>query len=268
VTSPDPPTSEPGSRDLQAVDEPPAPPYLPGDGASTVDSTLDDRNNGRHQPPVGSMPVVDTLVSTGEALTPSDTVAESETSPATGGRQRRRHDRRRSRQRNLIEWAIVVVGALLVAFLVKTFLVQAFYIPSQSMEPTLNIGDRVLVNKLSYDIHDVNRGDIIVFERPPSAGPGDVEDLIKRVVALPGETVEARDGQVFVDEAALDEPYLPEGVTTPDFDAVDVPADHVFVLGDNRGNSQASNAFGPIHEDLIIGRAFVRVWPVTDLGGL
>lgn len=184
---------------------------------------------------------------------------------ATGIRQDRR---RRSGKRNAAEWAFVIIGALLVAFLIKSFLFQAFYIPTSSMEPTLNVGDRVLVNKLSYRLHDVNRGDLVVFERPPNAAAGGVEDLIKRVVALPGEEVEAHDGVVFVDGEKLDEPYLQDGTFTPDFAAVTVPADHVFVLGDNRQNSQASNQFGPIDEDLIVGRAFIRVWPLSAIGGI
>lgn len=185
--------------------------------------------------------------------------------PAPGHRRLRR---RRSGRRNAIEWVIVIIGALTVAFVIKTFLLQAFFIPSGSMEPTLRVGDRVLVNKMSYRLHDVNRGDIIVFERPPNATPGGVEDLIKRVVALPGETVEARDGKIFVDGEPLAEPYLADGVTTPDFAEAEVPADHVFVLGDNRANSQASNVFGPVSEGLIVGRAFVRVWPLDNLGGV
>ena len=91
------------------------------------------------------------------------------------------------RVRSIVEWVAVVVGALVVALVVKTFLFQAFYIPSASMEPTLEEGDRVLVNKLSYDLHDVNRGDIVVFEPPPDeVGPDGIKDLIKRVIGLPG----------------------------------------------------------------------------------
>ena len=93
--------------------------------------------------------------------------------------------------RSLIEWVAVIGGALVVALVIKTFLIQAFYIPSSSMESTLEIGDRVLVNKLSYDLHDVNRGDLIVFERPGDSS-GQTRDLIKRVIALPGETIEGR----------------------------------------------------------------------------
>jgi len=156
------------------------------------------------------------------------------------------------------------VGALLVAFLVKTFLVQAFYIPSGSMLPTLQEQDRVLVNKLSYRFGDVDRGDLIVF-RGPDQAPGEVKDLIKRVVGLPGETVEARDGQVLVDGQVIDEPYLGDGITTGPLEPQTVPPGHYWVMGDNRGNSKDSRFFGAVDEDLIIGKAFVRVWPLNKI---
>ena len=133
------------------------------------------------------------------------------------------------------------------------------------MAPTLKINDRVLVNKLSYDLHDVNRGDLIVFESPPNEG-SDTKDLIKRVVGLPGETVESRDGRMVVNGQVLDEPYLDDGVITGSLEPVTIPPDHVWVMGDNRSNSRDSRFFGAIPESLIIGRAFVRVWPVTAIG--
>jgi signal peptidase I len=191
---------------------------------------------------------------------------------ATGARRRRR---RQSATRNLIEWVIVLVGALVVALVVKTFLLQAFYIPSGSMEPTLKENDRVLVLKLGYDLEDVDRGDVIVFERPESWGPGDIEDLIKRVIGLPGDTVGVVDGVVFINGAPLDEPWLADETATPSFfpesgcvPECTVPDDQVFVLGDNRSNSAASNQYGPVPFDHVVGRAFVRVWPLTDIGGL
>jgi signal peptidase I len=174
----------------------------------------------------------------------------------------------RSTTRTLIEWAVVLAAAVILALVIKTFFFQTYWIPSESMEPTLHVGDRVLVNKLSYRAHDVNRGDIVVFHRPDNAPARDVEDLIKRVIALPGESIIAHDGKVYLNGDVLDEPYLPQGTETPSFQETIVPAGHVFVLGDNRGDSQASNVFGPIDEDLIIGRAFVRVWPLSHLGGL
>ena len=166
--------------------------------------------------------------------------------------------------RNVAEWVLIAGGALLVAFIIKTFLLQAFYIPSLSMAPTLKVNDRVLVNKLSYDLHDVHRGDLVVFESPPNEG-SQTKDLIKRVIGLPGETVESRDGQILINGQVLEEPYLGPDVTTGPLEKVTVPADHLWVMGDNRPNSRDSRFFGAIPESLVIGRAFVRVWPVTAL---
>ena len=174
----------------------------------------------------------------------------------------------RSNAKSILEWVGVIVGALLVALLIKTFLLQSFYIPSRSMEPTLRIGDRVLVNKLSYKVHDINRGDIVVFERPKDEPPDAIKDLIKRVIGLPGETVSTQNGQVYIDGRPLDEPYLPAGTVTDNLPPTKVPDDEVFVMGDNRGDSRDSRYFGPIDEGLIVGRAFVRIWPVTHLGFL
>jgi signal peptidase I len=157
----------------------------------------------------------------------------------------------------------VIASALLVAFLIKTFLLQAFYIPSPSMTPTLQVDDRVLVNKLSYDLHGVHRGDIVVF-RSPQEGPE--KDLIKRVVGLPGDTVEGRDGHVVVNGKELDESYLPEGVVTAPFEPVTIHPGHYWVMGDNRPNSSDSRVFGQIPESRIIGRAFVKVWPLGSFG--
>jgi signal peptidase I len=173
--------------------------------------------------------------------------------------------------RSAIEWVVVIVGAVLVATVIRMFVIQAFYIPSESMVPTLEKNDRVLVNKLSYRLHDVNRGDIVVFERPEGAGGSDVKDLIKRVVGLENEQIVIENNTVYIDGQALDEPYLPEGTITSSSDGVTctrqspctVPEDHVFVMGDNRTNSQDSRyvQVGPIPEDDIVGRAFVIIWP-------
>jgi len=168
--------------------------------------------------------------------------------------------------RSAIEWVAVIVGALVVALVVKTFLIQAFYIPSESMDPTLRVGDRVLVNKLSYRTGDVDRGDIVVFARPGGPGPDGIADLIKRVVALPGETVEGRDGAVYVDDERLAEDYLQPGVTTTPFPEYTVPEDHVFVMGDNRGASDDSRRFKGVPFDDVVGRAFVIIWPLSELG--
>lgn len=177
--------------------------------------------------------------------------------------------------RVVLEWGAVIVGALVMALLVKAFLFQAYYIPSPSMEPTLGEGDRIIVNKLSYRLHDVNRGDMVVFAAPE--GTGGVDDLIKRVIGLPGELVRVELGRVLIGEGMLLEPYLPiqdgtvEFGTPPncanlpeDRDGCRVPPGHVFVLGDYRNNSRDSRFFGPISEDSIRGRAFLRIWPIGE----
>ena len=180
-----------------------------------------------------------------------------------------------SRGAGIVEWFIVIVGAILLALVVKLFLLQAFYIPSLSMYPTLHVGDRVLVNKLSYHLHDVNRGDVIVFERPASETSSTIPDLIKRVVALSGESVVIKDGAVFVDGTRLDEKYLADGTVTSTANAPNkcneqapcvIPNGQVWVMGDNRGDSKDSRYFGPIDKSSIVGRAFITVWPLGRFG--
>jgi signal peptidase I len=174
----------------------------------------------------------------------------------------------RSTTRTVIEWVAVVGGALVVALVIRAFFLAAFYIPSESMVPTLEKGDRVLVNKLSYKLHDVNRGDVVVFERPPNEPDNGIKDLIKRVVGLPGETVEVRDCKVLINGNPLDEPYVKQWSRTCTFAPKVVGDNEVFVMGDNRDDSQDSRFFGAISQNLIVGRAFVVVWPFTHLGWL
>lgn len=185
----------------------------------------------------------------------------AQSSGAAGARQQIR----KGRIRGAREWVFVVAGALLVAFFVRGFAVQSFYIPSGSMLPTLEVRDRVLVNRLAYRFHDVNRGDVIVFKRPKELATNDgIEDLIKRVVGLPGETIEFRENRVLIDGRLLEEPYLPPGAVTvgkTQGEKITVPPGHVLVLGDNRENSNDGRFFGTIDQDLIVGRAFVMIWP-------
>lgn len=179
--------------------------------------------------------------------------------------------RQASPLRNALEWILVIVGAVLIALLIRGLVVQSFRIPSESMYPTLTEGDRVLVNRLSYRLHDVNRGDVVVFRRPESspAPPGEPEDLIKRVIGLPGETVVAREGTVYVNDRPLEEPYLEQGMLTKDLDQpVKVPEGEVFVMGDNRTNSSDSRYIGTIPIDSVVGRAFAVIWPVSRWSGL
>jgi signal peptidase I len=178
---------------------------------------------------------------------------------------------RRRWRRTALEWLGVIGGGIAIALLVEAFLIQAFWIPSPSMEPTLDVGDRVLVNKLSYKFHDVNRGDVVVFERPPGASTGqngEIKDLIKRVVAVGGDTVEAKEGNVYVNGEQIDEDYLEPGTPTDNLPLTTIPEGQLFVMGDNRTNSEDSRIFGPIDEDAIVGRAFIRVLPITDIGWL
>jgi signal peptidase I len=211
---------------------------------------------------------------------PFDSTTVEDRARSEADRDAKRGAKGRRTRRTIIEWAILIGSALLIAILIKTFLFQAFYIPSESMKPTLNVGDRVLVNKVSYRLHDVNRGDIVVFETPPKAkdANGEIKDLVKRVVALPGETFSTRDGTVYINGRPLKEPYLQEGVKTcapntaattcGDISDQRIPANDVLVLGDNRAASKDSRFFGPIKESSIVGRVFVRIWPINDIGFL
>ena len=169
--------------------------------------------------------------------------------------------------RRIAGWAGTVALMFVMWMIIRTFLFQSFYIPSPSMAPALKPGDRVLVSKLSYRLHDVRRGDIVVFKRPPhvQAGP-EVKDLVKRVIGLPGDTVEARNGEVLVNGKALKEPYVPKGATTTSVSPTHVPAKQYWVMGDNRTVSEDSRYFGPINGDLIVGRVFFQVWPVSSIG--
>lgn len=176
------------------------------------------------------------------------------------------------------------------AVLVKTFLIQPFYIPSESMLPTIEVNDRVMVNKLAYRLGDIAPGDIVVFLNPsldddeldetfPEAVVRSVleavgvrvrgqDDLIKRVVATGGQTVEIHDGTLHVDGEPIEEPYIADGAPMGDFGPETVPDGEVFVMGDNRNSSLDSRRFGTVPEVEIVGQAVVRIWPLDKLGGL
>jgi signal peptidase I len=228
-----------------------------------------------------------TSSSTAEGQAPAGPVPEAQAPEGQGpgddggdGTAAKPEKPRKGTARVFLEWVVLIAVALAIAFVIKSFLFQAFYIPSESMTPTLQVGDRVLVNKLSYDLHDVNRGDIIVFEAPPLARSADIEDLVKRVVGLPGDTVTGdAKGGILVNGRELDEPYLPKDVQTTFTDVAPgcgappggepgcvVPKGHLFMMGDNREASKDSRVFGPINEDSIVGRVFVRIWPLSDIG--
>lgn len=167
--------------------------------------------------------------------------------------------------RSTLEWVGVLVLAVAVALLFRALLVQSFWIKSGSMENTLLIRDRVMVNRLSFRVGEPQRGQIVVFRRVDGSAVED-EDLIKRVIAIGGDTVAGRDGRVFVNDEAIDEPYLPEGAFTSDFGPVIIPPDHFWAMGDNRTRSSDSRFFGPVPYDHLIGRAFFRYWPLSRAG--
>ena len=197
----------------------------------------------------------------------TEPAARVEWPPVADGRKRKQL-KKTSPLRSTVEWVAVIAGALLVAVLIRALFLQTFFIPSESMESTLKKNDRVLVNKLSYRVHEVHRGDVVVFKRPPGETNKEIKDLIKRVIGLPGESVEGRDGHIVIDGRVLTEPYLDPGKLTSDFGPKQIPAGMVFVMGDNRNNSEDSRVFGPIDKRLIVGRAFVKIWPFSRVGWL
>lgn len=188
------------------------------------------------------------------------------------------------------ETVVLVVLAVLLAVIFKSFLVQAFYIPSGSMEPTLDISDRVLVEKVSYRFGEVKDGDVIVFvhdlpgAEPESSNPvarfvislGQAigvappsdRDFIKRVVGTPGDRITCRQGALLRNGKPVSEPYLAPGTTTENCTPTTVQPGKLYVMGDNRNNSEDSRTFGQIDRSSIVGRAFVRIWPLSHTGWL
>jgi signal peptidase I len=192
---------------------------------------------------------------------------------AGAAERRARTEATSSAARAFFDWVIVVGVALFVAIMVRTFLLAHFVVEGDSMLSTLHTGDRVFVNKLSYRLHEPNRGDVVVLHEINGASE---RDLIKRVIAMEGEEVEIRSCVVYIDENPNDEvpaqmlvePYLDPAVVAPttwcEYGPTIVPADTVFVLGDNRPGSSDSRQLGPIAVDDIVGRAFVVFWPRGD----
>ena len=190
-----------------------------------------------------------------------------------------------------IDLAVLVVAIVVITTVLRALVAQAFYIPSLSMAPQLEVQDRIVVSKLSYRLHDPRRGDIVVFDAPPELEPPEkpkpvltravravlegvnvvkptTTEYVKRVIGLPGEQVAGKGGSLYVNDRLLVEPYLPPGVQTDDFGPVAVPAGKLFVMGDNRSSSFDSRRFGPIDRSSLVGRAVVKVWPVADASWL
>jgi len=171
------------------------------------------------------------------------------------------------------EWVTVVGVALIIAFLVRGFALQQFYISGPSMESTMFQDNRVLVNKISYRLHDIHRGDVVVFDRVTTDGVAvQHDDLIKRVIGLAGDTISISKCVVSVNGKAIDEPYLndydlaqtnlDDRCRIPEMAVTTVDNGHLFVMGDNRPQSFDSRMFGTIDEKLVVGRAFVIIWPI------
>jgi signal peptidase I len=187
----------------------------------------------------------------------------------------------------LAELPGLLLTALAIAVIIKTFLIQPFWIPSESMLPTIEVNDRVMVNKLAYKWGDPQRGDVVVFRDPreeeieesvPEAVIRSVleavgvrtrgrDDLIKRVIGVPGDTIEISANHVVVNGTPLEEPYLEDGTEMPDEGPFQVGEGEVFVMGDNRNASFDSRRFGSVSHDDLVGQAFVTIWPLSHFGG-
>lgn len=173
-----------------------------------------------------------------------------------------------------VEWLVVIAVTIVLTLVIKTFVVEAFVIPSGSMEPTLKVGDRLLVNKVGYSLH---RGDIVVFDKPPrDTEPGNTSHLVKRIIGMPGDQVTLRGGYVYIDGIKLNEHWLPkqdQGVTCAPYTGPTncgtwqehVPAGQYLVMGDNRADSYDSRYFGTITKNLIVGKAFILIWPLGSI---
>ncbi len=162
--------------------------------------------------------------------------------------------------KDILDWIYTLAFALVLALVIRTFVAEARWIPSESMLPTLKIGDRLIIDKVSFHIGGINRGDIVVFKAPPASKLDEV--LIKRVIGLPGDTVAIKDGLVYINNQPLDEPYeleKPRG----DYKTITVPENSLFVMGDNRNNSFDSRFWGVVPEELIIGKALARFYPFS-----
>lgn len=204
-------------------------------------------------------------------------------------RRSRRESARPKKGGGILEFLIILIVAFTLVFgFVRPFVVEAFWIPSESMVHTLEVDDRVLVNKFIYRFTEPKRGDIVVFESveegplPPERGfvqrvtdylGGSTaprrEELIKRVVGVPGDKISVQNGKLYVNNKLQREPYVNKDL--PDrsfFGPVTVPKDHVFCMGDNRANSRDSRFFGPVPKENIEGEAFLLFWPVNRISSL
>ena len=198
---------------------------------------------------------------------PVSDAAPSEEMTHSGTKARKPHSRRRA----LIEWVAIVILAVLVSLLMRTFVLQTFFIPSASMEPTLQLGDRVMVSKLSLDFGSIHRGDILVFKAPPAAsvcGADDPKDFVKRVIGLPGDHLTSKGNTIYVNGQALNITWTHYEPLGRPIGNVVVPKNHYFMMGDNYPDSCDSRYWGSVPRSDIIGRVFIRIWPLSRFGFL
>jgi signal peptidase I len=174
-----------------------------------------------------------------------------------------------SNRKVLIEWAVIIVIAVVASLLVRTYVFQTYFIPSASMEPTLQVGDRIIVNKLSVDFGTIHTGDIVVFKAPPAENCGTkVTDLVKRVIGVPGDHLTSKGNTIYINGKALDESWSHvEPLGTP-IGHVTVKPGQYFVMGDNHPDSCDSRFWGTVPRSDIIGKVFLRIWPLSRIGFL
>ncbi len=163
----------------------------------------------------------------------------------------------------LFDWTETIVVAFIMALIIRAFFLQVFWIPSGSMEPTLTINDRIVVNKVVYHFREPRRHEVVVFRQVALKGVPK-RDLIKRVKGLPGETLEIKDGIVYINGEAIEEKH-PRNQDYMDFGPVEIPPDAYFVMGDNRPASADSRFWGFLPKKNLIGPAFLQIWPITRL---
>lgn len=165
--------------------------------------------------------------------------------------------------KTIFEWGMLLIIAWVISFGIRTFILDTRIVPTGSMLPTIQLQDRVIFDKMFFRFDRFERGDIVMFKAPPAAEESD--DLVKRIIGLPGETLEVRDGKVWIDGVALEESYLNE-VPAYTYGPVDIPQDSYFMMGDNRNNSKDSHVWGFLPKENIKGRVLVRYWPLERLG--
>jgi signal peptidase I len=173
--------------------------------------------------------------------------------------------------RRVFEWARILLIAGLLALGVRTYVAQTFYVPSGSMIPTLQIGDRILVDRLPFAVHNIHRGDIVVFKRVPAdTDPSKPADLVKRVIGLPGETISSKGDTIYINGRSIKEPWLPNFNAQPSYDLCSQTAfsikptkiakNHFFVMGDCRGNSLDSRYWGTVPSSYVVGKVFTVIY--------